>query len=89
MGYEDALKRWGKRRLDEYNKTNVDVEDVVVTFDYDEGYACCGGRDPECYCSFAESPSFNVNVRGGGGHAYGDDLRYSMDEFLRQLLEEE
>lgn len=69
MMYEDALKVWGAQRLREANfrvdPSKIDTEKVVVEMQFDEGYACCGGYDPNCYCSFAESPSANVVISCG------------------------
>lgn len=69
MMYNDALKVWGASKLREhyrrYNLSDLRVEDVVVEMDFNQGYACCGGSDPDCYCSLAESPSANVEIRAG------------------------
>lgn len=67
MKYEDALKVWGASKLRESYRSVSDlrVEDVTVEMDFNQGYACCGGSDPDCYCSFAESPSANVAIRSG------------------------
>lgn len=70
MNYEEALKVWGANKLEEWiqpstkSKTSIVLESVKVDLEFDEGYACCGGRDPDCYCSFAESPSANVEING-------------------------
>ena len=101
MNYEEAVKRWGARKLDQsgygpYGK-NADAFDLVeVEARFDEGYACCGGADPSCYCSLAESPSAEVIVRGRGlldGKPQGE-WTYSIDvedfdfaTFLREVLE--
>lgn len=63
MNYEDALKVWGEQKLNEYYK-NGPYTSVTVTMEFDEGYACCGGSDPHCYCSFAESPKAYVEIAG-------------------------
>lgn len=69
MQYEEALKRWGAQKLinpwtplKQYE--TVDIDSVTVEFVFNEGYACCGGSDPNCYCSLAESPSADVYVTG-------------------------
>lgn len=62
MNYEDALRAWGATRLSHYGE--IDPATVTVSMDFSEGYACCGGRDPGCYCSFAESPRADVVIRG-------------------------
>ena len=67
MQYEVALREWGALRLEGlHSRTGVVVDrsTVSVRFDFDEGYACCGGSDPNCYCSFAESPRAEVVVTG-------------------------
>jgi uncharacterized protein (DUF779 family) len=66
MKYEDALREWGARRLEGlYGKDLiVDRSTVTVDMEFDEGYACCGGSDPNCYCSFAESPRASVEISG-------------------------
>lgn len=68
MKYEDALREWGARRLEENGYGDVDRNSVVVNMEFNEGYACCGGRDPDCYCSFAESPSAEVVITGNAFH---------------------
>ena len=63
MNYEDALKAWGLTKLKEwYPNDKINPDDVVVRMNFNPGYACCGGSDPLCYCSFAESPSAEVRV---------------------------
>lgn len=69
MKYDEALKLWGASKL-QYaylplnNDRDIDVESVNVHMNFNEGYACCGGSDPNCYCSFAESPSTNIRITG-------------------------
>lgn len=69
MQYEEALKVWGAQKLispwaplRQYE--TVDVSTVEVKFTFYEGYACCGGTDPHCYCSLAESPRAEVEITG-------------------------
>ena len=65
MNYEDALKEWGARKLESaFKGRTFDRSSVTVDIEIDPGYACCGGRDPDCYCSFAESPSAYVEICG-------------------------
>ena len=69
MQYEDALKLWGLKRLaDKFATWNpeavIDPESVKVSMYFNEGYPCCGGRDPNCYCSMAESPKAEVHITG-------------------------
>lgn len=82
MKYEEALKKWGAEKA-----KIEDWESVSVDFEMDQGYACCGGRDPDCYCSFAESPSFYVEVKVGRKTVYQDSIHYDMADFLKQLFE--
>lgn len=68
MTYEEALALWGAAFLVKQNRhlvgAVIDPGTVSVSTDFSEGYACCGGSDPLCYCSFAESPRADVTVRG-------------------------
>lgn len=68
MNYEQALRLWGLRRLQaEYPRArDFDLESITVEMQFNEGFACCDGRDPQCCCSYAESPSANVEIRGRG-----------------------
>lgn len=90
MQYEEALKRWGLDKLNTtqqfvmtksgsygYEQVNLitgEWPNVTVEMNFNEGYACCGGGDPECYCSLAESPSANVVIRHPSGANYILDL---------------
>lgn len=65
MKYKEALKRWGKAKLEEVGCVSIILDLVHVQMIFNEGYACCGGRDESCYCSMAESPSANVMIRAG------------------------
>lgn len=65
MQFELALQEWGAQQLEtSYRKVSIDRSTVKVAMEFDQGYACCGGRDPDCYCSFAESPSASVEIIG-------------------------
>lgn len=89
MQYEDALKVWGKQKLESAGYKNIDPATVTVIMDFNEGYACCGGTNPDCYCSFAESPSANVLIRGTrqtGGEARYEISHWSFD-FVKILQE--
>lgn len=55
MEYEEAVKRWAVRKLNEIGLKFDPSGDIKVDFKLDPGYACCGGSNPDCYCSFAES----------------------------------
>lgn len=80
MKYEDALRLWGARKI--ASSYRITVEDIVlgsvrVDFTFDEGYACCGGSDPNCYCSFAESPRAEVAVSASTKST--GTLRWTLD----------
>lgn len=66
MKYDEALEAWGALKLKEYRTDlqGLEFEAVSVSMDFSEGYACCGGRNPDCYCSFAEAPRAEVNIIG-------------------------
>jgi len=78
MQYEEALREWGARKLEAYSRKGVEVtrSSVDVAMNFNEGYACCGGSDPDCYCSFAESPSADVIITGYSSK--GTRLTYSI-----------
>lgn len=81
MRYEDALKVWGKKKIEDHAWSTcapVDVDTVKVSMDFYGGYACCGGRNADCYCSQAESPRSSVLVEA---QEEGTGLwrRYEMD----------
>ena len=89
MKYEEALKVWGAMKLNNYNGGrygNIDPETVKVSFNFNEGYACCGGSDPDCYCSFAESPRAEVVIRSAES---GQVRTIPMEDFdFAQVLKE-
>lgn len=65
MKYDEALKEWGRIKLNRvYLDCDVSADSVSVEMDFDEGYTCCGGSIPDCYCSFAESPSASMSISG-------------------------
>lgn len=74
MQFEDALRAWGAARLAGVRQSSfywdplapsVSIPDITVQFDFNGGFACCGGSDPLCYCSYAESPSAHVRISDG------------------------
>lgn len=90
MKYDEAIKLWGKQKIEGVymGKLNIDPETVSVEFDFNEGYACCGGRDPDCYCSFAESPSANVKISGKKtGVKFGQTYSYTIDQWSFDFAE--
>lgn len=46
-----------------------------IEMEVDEGFPCCGGSDPNCYCSMAVGPSQELVLTG-----------YSDDGFFRKVL---
>jgi hypothetical protein len=90
--YEEALKEWGALRLERYYRDQngpIDRSSVVVAFDFYEGFACCGGSNPGCYCSFAEPPRAEVVVTGtsADGQRCRDTI-YLEDFDFGQVLKE-
>lgn len=83
MKYEDALKKWGILKLGTHRNLGqfTEIVDVKVDMDFNEGYSCCNGSDPDCYCSFAESPSCNIAITGTGISKDGKSVRlgYNID----------
>lgn len=81
LQYEKALQAWGAKRLaSKYQIPGLMVAkgSVKVEMDFDEGYACgCGGNDPQCYCSLAESPTARVKITGIGS-IYNDDKLHEL-----------
>lgn len=57
--YDEQIVKWATKR---YCIEQGRVTSVKMTNEYNEGYACCGGTDPNCYCSFAESATMNLKV---------------------------
>lgn len=63
--YNDALEAWGAKRLAStyvIDTAQIKPGTVKVEMVFEEGYTCCGGGNPDCYCSLAESPSANVLI---------------------------
>lgn len=97
MKYEDAIRVWGAYRLKNYYGSNLDgdginFDSVEVKFEFEEGFACCGGSDPNCYCSFAESPRADVAINGIENKGRYVSMRISIEDFdfatvLRELCE--
>ena len=82
MKYEDAVAVWGAGKL--YCPTcrksgTAELSSVTVYFEMDKGYACCGGSDPNCYCSFAEAPSFDVLIVAKCGVCNNSKIAYTQD----------
>lgn len=64
MKYEDALKCWGYLKIK--SQVNDDetilMKDIEVRMVFVKGFNCCGGLDPGCCCSMAESPRADVEI---------------------------
>lgn len=87
MDAEGALKMWGASKLPKtahvWNKDGmvevpvaIDLDTVSVVFEFEKGYECCGGTDPDCYCSMAEPAMAEVSITGYGVTA--DNNRYPL-----------
>ena len=95
ISYEEASRRWGIEKLNTYPALlkKVDKDSVTVDFEMDPGYNCCGGSDPDCYCSFAESPQMTAKIsyRGLGktrGPKPSITITYiDFAETLREMFE--
>lgn len=85
MKYEKALKVWGANRLSTPHRV-IDPIDVTVSMEFNEGYACCGGTDPNCYCSYAESPSANVVIAAGKVRETIDVEDFNFAEVLGEIV---
>lgn len=91
LSYEDMVVRWGVAKLSIYSgiRGKFDPASVAVDFGVNEGFACCGGSDPDCYCSFAEAPYLKADItyrtlKGGNGRITVTDLDFAntMREFI-------
>lgn len=95
MTYEEAVIIWAEQQLEARRAWGTNDRysslDTVsrVDFELDEGYRCCGGRDPDCYCSLAESPSFQAHLHGEyKGKKNSITLNYiDFSDVLRELFE--
>lgn len=84
MNYEDALQKWGGDKLREWYSDFKADNTVTVNFEFSEGNNCCGGTDPDCYCSLAESPSAEVFIVG---RAFSRRINMQDFDFLTVLRE--
>ncbi|QQV92518.1 hypothetical protein SEA_MEGANTHEEKILLA_174 [Streptomyces phage MeganTheeKilla] len=85
MQFEKALKVWGAQRLSNSHRT-VNPDIVKVEMEFNEGYACCGGTDPDCYCSYAESPSAKVVISAGKVRDTIDVEDFDFAEILGEIV---
>lgn len=78
MQYEEALREWGARRIEAHfrDKPVIDRDTVKVDMEFDEGDVCCGGTDPDCYCSLATSPSAKVVISASGLRGWASGKQY-------------
>lgn len=89
--YERRVRAVVQKRIGSFGTVDPDAE-VHITESFSEGYACCGGRDPDCYCSFVEPASHEVIVAAGQysttyySDKYGPSATVS---FLNDLMEVE
>lgn len=87
MNYEVALKRWGALQLG-LDPDDTDLDEIQVRMFWDEGYACCGGTDPGCYCSLAEPPRAEVRILGPDWRSkYIDMDEFDFGRVLGQIVE--
>lgn len=96
MSYDDALKAWGAEKLKymaDWPTRNgsprppVDPEGVTVVFDFSEGYACCNGTDPDCYCPYAESPRAEIVISDGRYTYTVPASEFDFAATLREIVE--
>jgi hypothetical protein len=90
--YEDAVRKWGVTKLSSDFGLNgkFDEASVTVYFGVDAGWSCCGGSDPGCYCSMAESPSMNAEIsyKDAKGKSRMREISYiDFADTLREILE--
>lgn len=76
LPFDEQLKVWAAIK---YQIILQEIESVTLEQSYDEGYTCCGGTDPGCYCSMATGASLNLVVtitkkgrKPRHAHAHGD-----------------
>ena len=87
MQYEEALKVWGASRLRKaYPKAKIVPDAVVVSLETNYGYSCCGGSDPDCYCSLAESPSGYVEISAGRYSVEIDHYEFDFATILKEIV---
>lgn len=85
MQFEQALRVWGAERLST-NRRTIDPDTVTVEMEFNEGYACCGGTNPNCYCSLAEYPSAYVVISSGIHKEYIAQEDFDFTEVLGEIV---
>lgn len=83
MEYQEALGRWAAIKAQADPDSWADFE---VDIEMDPGYACCGGTDPLCYCSLAESPSCKLVVYSGKQRVWSSSY-FDFTSVVREILE--
>ena len=85
MKYDDALKAWGAIRLEREHRHgyggHIDRSTVDVQMNFSEGNPCCGGTNPDCYCSMAESPRAEVVITGRNRSGWRYTTTISLEDF--------
>lgn len=69
MLYEDALRAWGLQKIranSHRGPRDNDPSRVTVEMVANPGFACCTEKTSACYCTYEESPSFNVEIKYNG-----------------------
>jgi hypothetical protein len=113
MQYEEALRKWGAKKLAQqvryaivaHNNTKrydkrvviypepanpeelIDPESIKIEMNFDEGFACCGGYNPDCYCSFASSPKAEVKIRGIVKSEFKEELPGNIYHWLEYTID--
>lgn len=89
LPYDEQIKVWASSR---YDLDLATIESVSIDTRFNEGYACCGGADPNCYCSFAESASMYLTITvafiTGGTTNFEIDMIYGdMGKLIQEIIE--
>ena len=91
MDYDLALKLWGRYRLNQAGYTNFDLDSVTVDMYAEDGWNCCGGSNPDCYCSMVESASAGVEISAKMGKIRRslriESYEFNFSEILQEILE--
>lgn len=85
--YEDQIRVWAAKK---YELNINEIAKVDLENNYDEGYSCCGGRDPGCYCSLATSATVDMNVTvwgTGGQKLYVDSIDLMFGDIGKMIQE--
>lgn len=82
---EEATRRYAEKEF------KTDLLHARVDIENHKGYKCCGGTDPQCYCSFAEGDwqtyhLIGYKLDGSVIHKQIGDRYTSFNEILGQIL---